>query len=249
MLSIEQKKEVYSSIPKVFEVEGIDFTATTVYSNQYLEDTFPATVLNYAWTREIFAPFNQLRNIEILEKSKIDTIAATSSLSYALSLGYVIELTEVSGIKDGGSFDFDISKITIGSEAQIITFDATEHPDVGTNFTVNFDYSMIQKTRGGIYSDILSINVYAQNHRVVASEVPGHKIADVVTQDLKEYFDYEFSINGILGWVISDIRNLDAFVESDYRYRRQFDVGLRHEEAYVEELAPVHHANATIVFE
>ena len=243
MLSIEQKKEVYQQIPKEFVVEGTNFNATTVYASQYLEDTFPAIVLNYAWTRPISVPDNQLRGWDILSKDESDTLVATSSLSYALSVGYVTSLVKVSGTKDGGPFDFDISKITIGSDAQTITFSGDEQPDSGTNFTVEFKHSMIRKERGGVYADVLSVNVYAQNHRSGASQIPGAKIVEAIAQDLKEFFDYEFSIDGILSWLISDIRNLDAFVESDYRYRRQFDVGLRHEEAYVEEIAPVHHTN------
>ena len=248
MLSIAQKKEVYGDIPKVFKVEGVEFNPTVLYSNQYFEDVFPAVTLNYPWTRPISVPFNQIRDWGTLSKDDSDTIAATSSLSYALSVGYVTELVSVAGTKGGVAFDFDISKITIGSDAQTITFNASEHPDSGTSFTVEFKYSMINKTRGGVYSDVLSVNVYAQNHRSGTSQIAGAKIVEAIAQDLKEFFDYEFNISGILGWVISDIRNLDAFVESDFRYRRQFDVGLRHEEAYVEEIAPVHHANAEVIW-
>jgi len=247
MLNIAQKAEVYKSIPKSFTVEGTEFTPTVVYSNQYLEDVFPAIVLNYLWTKPIDVPFNQLRGWSVLSKDKSDTIAATSSLTYSLSVGYVTSLTKVLGTKDDSPFDFDISKITIGNDAQTITFDATERPDSGTDFTVEFKHSMVKKTRGGIYSDILSVNIYAQNHRSGTSQIAGAKIAEAIAQGLKEFFDYQFSVSGILSWVISDIRNLDAFVESDFRYRRQFDVGLRHEEAYVEEIAPVHHANVELV--
>ena len=248
MLTIAQKKEVYQQIPKAFTVEGTEFNATTVYASQYLEDVFPAIVLNYAWTRPIHVPANQLRGWSALLKDNSNTIAATSSLSYALSIGYVTELVSVAGTKGGVAFDFDISKITIDSDdAQTITFDVTERPDSGTNFTVEFKHSMIEKTRGGIYSDVLSVNVYAQNHRSGASQIAGAKIVEIIAQGLKEFFDYEFAASDILSWVISDIRNLDAFVESDYRYRRQFDVGLRYEEACVEEIAPVHHANVELV--
>lgn len=246
MLSITQKAEVYENIPKVFTVEGTEFNATTVYSNQYLEDRFPAIVLNYTWTRPISIPFNQLRKWESLEKNNSDTIVATLSSSYALSVGYVTVLMSVAGTKGGSPFDFDISKITISDDAQTITF-GDEQPDKDSNFTVEFKHFMINKERGGIYADVLSVNVYAQNHRRGASQIAGAKIVEIIIQSLKEFFDYQFSINGVLSWVISDIRNLDAFVESDYRYRRQFDVGLRHEEAYVEEVPPVHHANVKIV--
>ena len=254
MLTAVQKKEIYSSIPKAFTVEGTNFNATTVYSNQYFEDTFPAIVLNYAWTRLVHAPSNQIRDWGTLSKDKSDTIVVTSSggvvdLSYALSIGYVTSLTKVSGTRGEVAFDFDISKITIGSDAQTITFGTTEQPDSGTNFTVEFNYSMIEKTRGGVYVDVLSVNVYAQNHRSGTSQIAGAKIADIITQDLKEFFDYELNVSNILGWIISDIRNLDTFVESDYRYRRQFDVGLRYEEAYVEELSPVHVTNVEVEVE
>ena len=247
MLSAAQKKEVYQQIPKTFTVECKQFAPTVVYSNQYFEDIFPAVTLNYPWTRPIHVPFNQLRGWDALLKDNSNTIVATSSLSYALSIGYVTELISVAGTKSGSPFDFDIGKITIGSDAQTITFDATERPDSGTNFTVEFKYSMIKKTRGGIYADVLSVNVYAQNHRSGTSQVAGAKIVEVIANGLKEFFDYEFNVSYILGWVISDMRNLDAFVESDFRYRRQFDVGLRHEEAYIEEVPPVHHTSVELV--
>jgi len=244
MLTEAQMKQVYDSIPTNFTVDNVNFNATKIYENQWQGDRYPAIVLNYPYIRDVFQPLGQLRCRGSVERQTSNTIPATSSLSYALSIGDVASLVSVTGTKNSSPFTFDIDKITLEDDDQTITFDVTERPDVGTNFIASFNYHMIDTVLGKVASAILSVKIYAETYRYPngPASVNGARIANAIAKELTDFFEYEADehLTNLFAWIISDVRVLDGFLESNYRFLRQFDVTIRHSDSYVKEEIPLH---------
>jgi len=236
MMSVDLKKVIYDSIPSTFQVPdtgGTDRTVncTKIYVNQFDGNTFPVILLNYAIssTPEFEPVTNRVRGVNPdYEEQTIEQFTSNGPGDYALYHGEIVSVNSVTGTVRGGPYTFVEGTDFEVVQPNIIRFGiGGTDPDKGTSVTVDYTHYMIEIEQGIIFNDTLSINVVAKNIKD-SYYIPGPRIVDVIAQEIKNYFLWTFDRDDLVVVSVSEIRDLDELEESDFHYRRQFDVTIRY---------------------
>jgi hypothetical protein len=146
--------------------------------------------------------------------------------SYNLQIQPADEILSVTGVKAGIPYTWPVGTAIIGGGGVVLF--TGDVPDDGTTFYVTYRHTVIREFRGGVFADMISVNVWAQDFVSGTQRINGIIVADRIAEALHTWalLSCELSYGVVVN--VSSIRNLDYLLNSEFERRRQFDIYINH---------------------
>lgn len=236
MLSKAAKDLIIGGLPATVVVSGHTINVAKRYANQYTYEKFPAVTLEYGRCMTSAAPSLD-DNTRETDHTKQTLVYVTGTTSYTLEKNFVMDIDEVVGVVGGVKYTFLPAEyeLTGGTHPyhEYIHFLGATFPDNGTSFDVTFHHAWFRKYVGGLFTETLTINIWAKDVEVVKpgggkTVINGILVADQLAEDVWKWLKYDAEdVASPCPFALRDIGNvmiLDSQVVGEEIRRRQIEM-------------------------